>query len=163
MPVITPAHLHILVNHIPVIGVPLVALLLCWGIFRRHDLVIRAALYGAILMAGGSFLTDQTGDGAKDNIKNEVWASKEAIEEHEDAADNANIAALVSGAMALVVLVMARGGKPVHRVGAMVVLFALVVTGAAMAKTGWEGGKIRHSEFQVTASPTSQGTKDNDS
>ncbi len=161
MPVITPAHLHILVNHIPVIGVPLVALLLAWGIFRRHDLVIRAALYGAILMAGGSFLADQTGDGAKDNIEHEAWVKKEAIQAHEDAADYANIAALVTGAAALVLLVMARGGKPVHRVGATVVLVATVVTGAAMARTGWEGGKIRHSEFQSPVA-ASQGAKDVD-
>ena len=162
MPVITPAHLHILVNHLPVIGVPLVALLLCWGIFSRHDVVIRAALYGAILMAGGSFLADQTGDGAKDNIEHQSWVKKEAIQAHEDAADYANIAALVTGAAALVLLVMARRGKPVNRTGAMVVLLATVVTGAAMAKTGWEGGKIRHSEFQSTTA-ASPGTKDADS
>jgi len=160
MPVITPAHLHILVNHLPVIGLPLVALLLFWGIVRRHDLVIRAALYGAILMAAGSFLADQTGSRAEDDIKNEVWAIKDVIEEHEEAAEAANIAALVTGAAALVLLVMARGGKPVHRVGAMVVLAATVVTGTAMAKTGWEGGKIRHAEFQPAGSAVTPEAKD---
>lgn len=162
MPFISPAHLHVLVNHLPIIGMPLVALLLLWGIVRRQDLIIRVALCGTILMAGGSVLADLTGDGAKDNIEHETWANRDVIHEHEDAAEFANIAAIVTGAAALILLVMARGGKPMHRAGAMAVLLALAVTGAAMARTGWEGGKIRHSEFQATAPSIIQGTQDDD-
>src|SRR5664279_1692885 len=147
MPLITPAHWHVLLNHLPIMGVPLVALLLCWGLLRHHDVVIRAALYGAILMAAGSFVADQTGDGAKNNIEHEAWVNRDLIRAHENAADYANTAALVTGALALVVLVMARGGKPVRFAGAIVVLLALLVTAAAMARTAWEGVKIRHSEF----------------
>jgi hypothetical protein len=163
MPIITPAHWHVLLNHLPIMGVPLVALLLCWGLLRHHDVVIRAALYGAVLMAAGSFVVDQTGDGAKNNIKQETWVNRDLIRAHENAADYANTAALVTGALALVVLVMARGGKPVRRISAMIVLLALLVTAAALARTGWEGGKIRHSEFHLSAPPTSQGIKANDS
>ena len=163
MPIITPAHWHVLLNHLPIMGVPLTALLLCWGLFRRHDVVIRAALYGALLMAAGSVVVDQLGDAAKDNIEHEAWANRDLIRAHEDAADYANTAALVTGALALVVLVMARGGKPVRFAGAIVVLLALLITASAMARTGWEGGKIRHSEFDVSGPPTSQGITDNDS
>jgi hypothetical protein len=148
MPVITPAHLHVLINHLPIIGIPLVALLLAWGLLRHQDAVIRAAMYGAVLMAVGTFAADQTGDGAKDNIEHESWAKKEVIHEHEESADYANIAGLLTGVAALVVLVMARGGKPVSRGGAFAILALLLFSAAIMARTGYLGGEIRHSEFQ---------------
>jgi hypothetical protein len=159
MPVITPAHLHVLINHLPIMGVPLVALLLAWGLFRRQDAVIRAALCGAVLMAAGSFITDQTGDRAKDNIEHESWYRKDTVHEHEESADFANPAALATGVAALVLLLLARGGKPVSRGGAFGVLLALVLTGVIMARTGYLGGQIRHSEFQP-ADTTASGIKD---
>lgn len=152
MPVITPAHLHVLINHLPIMGIPLVALLLAWGLFRHQDAVVRAALYGAVLMAVGTFVADQTGDRAKDDIRDQAWAKREVIHEHEDAADYANIAGLVTGAAALVVLVMARGGKPISRGGAIGILVLLLFSATVMARTAWLGGEIRHSEFSpVTA------------
>ena len=161
MPLITPAHLHVLLNHWPIIGIPLVALLLAWGLFRHQDAVIRAALYGAMLMAVGTFVADQTGDRAKDNIEHEVWANRDVIHTHEEAADYANIAGLATGLAALVLLVMARGGKPISRGSAVGILVLLLFSATIMGRTGWLGGKIRHSEFQVTSPPT-QGTTDDD-
>lgn len=153
MPVITPAHLHVLINHLPIIGIPLVALLLAWGLYRHQEAVIRAALYGAILMAVGTFVTDQTGDGAKDDIRDQPWAKREVIHEHEQAADFANISGLVVGIAALVVLVMARGGKPVSRGSALGILLLLLFSATIMARTAWLGGMIRHTEFQPGSSP----------
>lgn len=150
MPHITPAHLHVLVNHVPIIGLPLVALLLIWGLARREDPVVRAALLLSVLVAIGTWFTDYTGDGAKHDIKNNSWYNRAVVSRHEEAGDRANIAGIAAGVLALGVLVLARRGKPVRRDGAAVVLVVLIAASGFAAWAGYQGGKIRHDEFGLT-------------
>lgn len=150
MPHITPAHLHILINHIPIIGLPIIALLLLWGLVRREDAIVRAALIGTVLIAAGTWLTDFTGDGAKDDIRHLAWANKDVIVAHQDAGDQLNLVAIATGIVALAALVLARGGRPVRRTLAFAVLVLLVGSSALAARAAWQGGKIRHDEFGLT-------------
>ncbi|HEY3933031.1 MAG TPA: hypothetical protein VGL65_00265 [Gemmatimonadales bacterium] len=153
MPHITPAHLHVLVNHIPIIGLPLVALLLAWGLARREDAVVRVALLAAILIGIGTWFADYTGDGAKHDVRNNAWYNRAVVERHEQAGDRTNIAGIAAGVLALGVLVLARGGKPARRDGAAAVLAVLIVASALAAWAGYQGGKIRHNEFGLTPPP----------
>jgi len=150
VPHITTAHLHVLVNHIPVVGLPIIMLLLAWGLLRREDAVVRAALIGTVLLAIGTWFTDYTGDGAKDDIRHLAWANKAAITAHEDAGDQAEMVAIAAGVVALATLVLARGGRPMRRPLLFVVLVLLIGSSALAARAGWRGGKIRHDEFGLT-------------
>ena len=150
MPHITPAHLHVLINHIPIIGSPVIALVLAWGLARREDAVIRAALIGTVLIAAGTWLTNFTGDPAIDDIRHASWFQKPVVDTHEEAGDRANIAGIVAGVAALATLILARGGKPFLRPAVLGVLFALGVAAVLAGWAGWQGGKIRHTEFEVT-------------
>jgi hypothetical protein len=157
VPHITPAHLHVLINHIPIIGLPIILLLLAWGLLRREDAVVRAALIGTVLLAVGTWFTDYTGDGAKDDIRHLAWANKAVITAHEDAGDQAEMVAIATGVVALATLVLARGGRPMRRPLLFAVLVLLIGSSALAARAGWRGGKIRHNEFGLTpaASPDS--------
>lgn len=156
MPHITPAHLHVLINHIPIIGLPVVAGFLLWGLARREDAVIRAALIGAVLVAIGTFVVNLTGDPAIDDIRHADWFQRQVVHAHEDAGDKTNILAIVAGVAAIATLVMARGGKPFSRIAGSVTLFLIVFAAMAAGWAGWEGGKIRHSEFGTTPPPAAQ-------
>ncbi|HEY4099960.1 MAG TPA: hypothetical protein VGM20_03690 [Gemmatimonadales bacterium] len=154
MPHITPAHLHVLVNHIPIIGLPIVALLLAWGLARREDAVVRAALLLTILVAIGTWYTDYTGDDAKHDIRNNTWYNRAVVQRHEHAGDNANIAGIAAGVLAIGALILARGGKPVRRSASAAVLIVLIVASGLAGWAGYQGGKIRHDEFGLTPPPT---------
>ena len=154
MPHITPAHLHVLLNHIPIIGLPVVAGFLVWGLARREDAVIRAALIGAMLIAVGTFVVNLTGDPAIDDIRHLPWFEREVVRQHEAAGDKTNILAIVAGVGALATLVMARRGKPFSRPVAFVTLFLIAFAAMCAAWAGWEGGKIRHTEFDTTSAAT---------
>jgi hypothetical protein len=158
MPHITPAHWHVLLNHIPIVGLPIIAALLLWGLARREDAVIRVALIGAILVAAGTWVVDLTGDPANHEIRSAAWYQKPVEHAHEQAGGRANIAAIVAGVAALATLIMARGGKPFKRPAALGVLFLLGVAAVLSGWAGWQGGKIRHSEFGLTAPPTAEST-----
>jgi hypothetical protein len=147
MPHITPAHLHVLLNHIPIIGLPVIAGFLLWGLARREDAVLRAALIGAVLVAIGTFIVNLTGDPAVDDIRHTSWFQKEVVHEHEEAGDKANILAIVAGVAALATLILARRRKQFSRPLSFAVLFLVVFAAMAAGWAGWEGGKIRHTEF----------------
>ncbi len=153
MPHITPAHWHVIINHLPLVGVPVAAMLLIWGLLRHEEAVIRVALLAAILGALSAWLTDYTGDGAKHDIRGEPWATRTVISQHEEAGDNAMIISLVAGAAALGTLVMARKGRPVPPWAAVGVVVLLLAASGFLAWAGWQGGKIRHTEFGLTPSP----------
>ena len=149
MPLITPAHLHVLINHIPIIGVPIIALFLLWGLARRDEPVVRAALIGTVLIAICTYITVLTGDGAKDDVLTRSWVNKELVEAHEAAGDWANYAGIVIGVAALGTLFLARKGRPVPRAAAFGVFCLMLVATAILARASWEGGKIRHDEFKT--------------
>lgn len=149
---INAAHWHVLLNHIPIIGVPMVAILLVWGLSKVNEAMIRLALLATVVMGGAAWLVETTGGKAEDEIKDAkyAWVSRERIHDHEEAGEKAEIAAIATGVLALGVLVMARGGKPPHRSATYAVLLGLGVSAALLGWTGWEGGKIRHDEFGLT-------------
>ncbi|MES2124069.1 MAG: hypothetical protein V4503_05215 [Gemmatimonadota bacterium] len=149
---ITPAHWHVLINHIPIIGVPMVAILLVWGLTKVNEGMIRLALIATVLMGGATWLADFTGGKAEDDVKDGkyAWVSEHIIHEHEEAAEKAEIAGIATGVLALLVLVMARGGKAPNKKAVYGVLLGLGVTATLLAWTAWEGGDIRHDEFGMT-------------
>lgn len=149
---INAAHWHALLNHIPVIGIPMVAILLVWGIAKANEAMVRLALLATVAMAALTWVVDQTGGKAEDEVKDAklAWVSRPLVEAHEEAAEKAEIAAIVSGVLALGVLVMARGGKPPHRAATYGVLLGLGATATLLALTAWKGGDIRHDEFGIS-------------
>lgn len=151
---INAAHWHVLLNHIPIIGLPMVALLLAWGVARANDAVIRLALIATVLMGAATWVVVLTGTSAAEEVKaaKYAWVKRDVIEEHEEAGEKAEIAAIVTGVLALTVLVIARGGKPPHRRATLGVLLGLGISAVLLGWTGWEGGGIRHDEF--VANPT---------
>jgi ferric-dicitrate binding protein FerR (iron transport regulator) len=149
---INAAHWHALVNHIPIIGVPMVAILLVWGIAKANEAMVRLALLATVVMAGAAWLADNTGGKAEHEVKDAklAWVSRHLIHEHEEVAEKAELAAIVTGVLALGVLVMARGGRPPIRPATYGVLLGLGVTAALLAVTAWKGGDIRHDEFGIS-------------
>lgn len=141
-------HLHLLLNHVPVLFLALGALVLAWGLVRKSDDVMNVGLAVvaiAALAAGGTFLT---GEPAEDRLEGFAGVSHAAIEQHEESAEAALVASLITGGIALVILPMRR-----KRPGVVAVILLGAVAFGLMARTANLGGKIRHTELGgVTAS-----------
>lgn len=144
------AWLHLMTNHIPVLGLPIAALALAWGLARRYDAVIRLALFGAVLLGPLTAFVAWSGEGAEEVVEDTAWASHTRIHDHEEAGERARLAALVVAAGALVVLVMARR-REISRGGTIAVLVGLVAASAAAGYSALEGGEIRHDEVHGLA------------
>ncbi|MGB7213086.1 MAG: hypothetical protein WBC97_10735 [Gemmatimonadales bacterium] len=146
----SPAHLHLLVNHLPILGAPFVLLVLAWGAFTRSRDVTRLALWLMVPLALVGFLADQSGDSAKHQLKAESWIDKALVHEHEERADTTVIVFYVVGALGALAL-WRRRSHPDERWPLGVAAVALTTASLLAAWTGLAGGVIRHDEIRPAA------------
>lgn len=59
------AHWHLVLTHIPILGVPAALALLLWGLFKKSSDLRNVALFVFILCGIFSLLAKQTGEGAE--------------------------------------------------------------------------------------------------
>ena len=142
------AHVHLLLNHIPVLGTIFAFLILAWGVVgRSHDLT-RAGLVSLVASAVMAIPTNLTGDPAADAVKGLPGVTTPIISAHEDAADLAFYVLLAVGALALVALVVPMLSDDARRKLTLAVLAGALIAGGLMARAANLGGRIRHTEIR---------------
>ena len=132
------AHLHLILVHIPIVAVPLMTAILCYGIKRKSPELIRTTLVILFLSALITIPAYLAGEGAEEIVEHFPGIVEDNIEKHEDAALYAFIAVLLNGALSFVALFWARM-RPAAAVLA-------VVSSLLLFWTGNLGGNIRHAE-----------------
>ncbi len=143
-------HLHLMLNHAPVIGVVFAALLLSIAVLRHSDELTKVAFGFLVLLGGATALVFATGGPAEQAIEKLPTFSREITERHEDAAVAATAVMVAIGVFALIALVVYRR-RPVAR---RVTVTAVVAVFAAIGVVGYVanlGGQIRHTEIRAGA------------
>lgn len=143
----TDAHLHLLVNHFPII-VPILGLLvLVAGFILKNTIVKRTAL--GILLFGAlmAFPANFTGEGAEEMIEEMPGISHDKIEAHEEAAEVFIWVAGLLGLLSAVTLFLDIKNKPIAKGMYLVVLAAAIAVLVLGKQTGTTGGEIRHPEI----------------
>ena len=154
-------HLHLILNHVPVIGMFFVLLILAVAMWRRDSAGGKlglSVLVGLAMITGLVFLT---GEPAEEAVEDVAGVSERMIHPHEEAAEVALIATLVVGGAALVALVALRR-KPLPRWAMGSALVAVVVVSGLLGWTANLGGQIRHAEIGTTAPPVGDDDDDRD-
>jgi uncharacterized membrane protein len=148
-------HLHLMLNHVPVLGTLFGLVLLAWGIMRRNDALQRAALVTFTVVALIAIPVYLTGEPAEEAVEHLAGTVDSAIDPHEDAALISFIAMELLGALALGALLLSRTRfKPALVVrGAFVIA---VLTGGLMVWTANLGGRIRHGEAGAGAAQSGE-------
>ena len=141
-------HLHLILNHVPVLGTMFGLALLVWGSWRRNISLQRAALVTFALAALVAIPVYITGEPAEEAVEELAGVAESAIEAHASAALVALIAIELLGVLGLAGLFLSR-----WRVNSTIPLRAAlavaVVTAGLMAWTANLGGRIRHSELRA--------------
>jgi uncharacterized membrane protein len=142
------AHLHLMVNHFPII-VPIVGLLiLIAGFFSKSDIVKRTALLVVVFGAIFTFPAMYTGEGAEEIAENLPGVTDNIIHRHEEKAETFAVFSYILGLLALVGFWASKTKKPyadIIAIGVMVVGLVALYTGK---ETGTSGGEIRHTEIR---------------
>jgi hypothetical protein len=153
------AHMHLLLNHLPVLAVAFGAALLGVSQIFGQKPYERLALVVLLFSALVALPVYLSGEPAENVLGAIAPISEPLIESHEEAAAIALGATAVVGALALTSLLAIRRNQSILA-GRLVALTVAVsfMAAASMAVTAYLGGKIRHSEI-VTTTPSLSGRK----
>ena len=141
-------HIHLLLNHVPILGVLFGSLVLLYGVLRRSEDGVRIGLATLVLAALFAIPVYLTGEGAEEAVEGLPGVSEALIGEHEEAAEAGFIGTGVLGVLAALALVAGwRGSARVGPLRWTVAAGGLVAFGW-LAYVGSQGGQIRHTEIR---------------
>ena len=154
----TPVHLHLLLNHLPVIGTVIAVCLLAFALLRGDDRTGRVSLGLLAVLAAVAVVAFLTGEPAEEAVEHLPGVSGPLVERHEEAALLATIALGVVGAASAGWLLLFRR-RPLRRPVMLGLLAAALVPAGAMAYAANLGGQIRHAEIRPGAAAAAGETR----
>lgn len=145
------AHLHLMVNHLPLFAVLFALVFLVIGLWRPALPVVRRAGLVLLVVGGlGGGAAYLSGEPAEEIVEEQALVDHDRVEEHEDAGKFGLISTAIAGVLALAILWRSRNAA----IGRGATILALVVglwAMAVLARTAWLGGKIQHPELRTGA------------
>ena len=142
------AHVHLLLNHIPIIVTMLGLLLVAVAMWRHSDYLARVAMSFFVGGALSALPTYLTGDPAEHTVIHLPGVTREVIHSHQDAALIAAIFVGVLGLFALWAIWNFWSTPLLPSWVVRVALVASIIGSGLMAWTGLLGGEVRHTEVR---------------
>lgn len=156
------AHLHMVVNHFPIIGTILALGILIVGLILKNHTVrntsyvlfIVAAIFGALSMG--------TGEGAEELVKDMPNVGWEIIHEHEEIAEKLALLLYVLGLLSIIALYLNFKKNTKEKLVSFCIVGVGVVSLFLVQKVGTSGGEIRHTEIREGFQNTTTEKEDTD-
>jgi uncharacterized membrane protein len=143
------AHLHLILNHFPIIGTIIGSALMAYALYAAEIKMQKSILFLWIVFAALTPLVMNTGESAEEVVEKIPGVSEVAMEEHEEAAEISLWMMVGLGLISIGALFTS--GKPAGKNVALFAFFFSLIVFASMARTGYLGGQIRHTEFSANA------------
>jgi len=142
------AHLHLVVNHLPIIFPIVGVLVMITGLISKSESVKRTAFMIFILGALTTVAAMNTGEGAEEIVEKIKGVTDNYIESHEESAESFAILSYLLGGLSVLGLLASFKQKSFSSlISISTLIFAFVVLFFAK-KTGTTGGEIRHTEIR---------------
>ncbi len=150
-------HIHLLITHLPIFGSILGGLVLVHGLWTNSNQTKIAAYNIFIISAIGAGIAYLTGEAAEETVENIQGVVEATIKQHEEFALFALISLILLGVASILGLLLTIRKSPLTRTTAFVILFISLISFGLVARTGYLGGQIRHTEINSTnnTNPTS--------
>jgi hypothetical protein len=143
-------HVHLLVNHAPILGAIFALALLVASFLWAPDALRRTALVVLVGVGLAGAAANFSGEPAEDAIRGFPGVQRALIHEHEEMGELSFYTAAALGVLALGALLRWRR-VPVPPVAALGALAGAAVVSGMMAYTGLLGGRVRHNEVRTDA------------
>lgn len=140
-------HLHLVINHLPIFGTMIGSLVLLHGLWSNSRSTLIAAYNVFLLSAIGAVIAYFTGEPAEELVENIPGVAEAAISAHEEAAEIAFICISALGLLAGLAAINTWFSDKSSKSLRYAVLVCAVLSFGLMGRTGYLGGKIRHTEL----------------
>ena len=148
------AHLHMVVNHFPIIGTILGLGILIGGLVFKNNSIKNTAYCLFIVAALFSFASMNTGEGAEEIAEKLPDVTDQIIHEHEEAAEKLALVLYFLGAISIVGLYLNVKKNAKANLVSFLALTVAAVGVFLAQQTGTTGGEIRHTEIRANATAT---------
>jgi hypothetical protein len=138
-------HLHLITNHVPVVGIFIGIFVLLWAQIRKSSEARSLALVLFVALGVVTLIAYFTGEPAEEAVENLAGVAKAAIEEHEDA----SVFGLFFGEVIALISLAGLSLRSLREKKWFVpLLIALsIFTSTVFARIAYLGGNIRHTEI----------------
>lgn len=140
-------HAHLLVNHIPIIGVIFSLITMIVGIMSKSDGIKRTALILVIIAGFGTFAAHVTGENAEEasEIRNDF--THQLVEQHEHASEPFFQVMMLTTLVSIAALIFSMRNHKLGNILTYVVTAGIIAASFLAQQAGESGGKIRHPEI----------------
>ena len=150
-------HIHLLITHLPIFGSILGAVVLAYGLWMKSTHTMVAAYVVLIISSIGAGISYLTGEAAEETVENIQGIGKEMVDQHEDFALFALIALMLLGLISLAGLFLNRQKSSLTTTVAQVACIISLIAFGLVARTGYLGGQIRHTEISSNTASQAPG------
>lgn len=155
-------HLHLLITHLPVFGSIIGAFVLGAGLWSKSNPTKMTAYCIFIASAIGAGIAYLTGEAAEEAVEKIQGVSENMIKLHEDAATLALISLIVLGIFSLFSLLVTYKNSSLIKTAALATLVVSLISFGLVARTGYLGGQIRHTEISGSSVTGNNGAESNE-
>lgn len=145
------AHYHLIVNHFPIIGLLIGAIVLLTGFLSKKSDINLTGFGILIFSAIASIFAFYTGEGAEEIVEHLPEMSKTLIHTHEEYAEKFFILTLVIGVFSISGFILEWRKNILSRYVKILVLLMAFVNVFFAKNVGTSGGEIRHSEIRINS------------
>jgi uncharacterized membrane protein len=144
------AHLHLVVNHFPIIGTIFGLGILIAGLVLKNNSIKNTAYVLFIVAAIFAFLSMYTGEGAEEMVEDMPNIGKQIIHEHEELAEKLAILLYATAFFSLVSLYTSVKNHKFAKMSSYITLILAIAATVLGSFVGTSGGEIRHTEIRDT-------------
>jgi uncharacterized membrane protein len=140
-------HIHLVITHLPIFGSILGGFVLAYGLWTKSN-ETKIAAYGLFIISSiGAGIAYLTGEAAEESVEHLLGIFEATIEKHEDFAIYALVSLIILGVSSILGIFLTLKKSSATRTLAFVIFLISLVSFGLVARTGYLGGQIRHSEI----------------
>ena len=143
------AHLHMVVNHFPIIGTIFGLGILVTGMILKNNSVKNTAYILFAVAAIFAAFSMGTGEGAEELVEDMPNIGHQIIHEHEEIAEKFAVILYVTGFFGLISLFTSYKKYRFATLFSFITLALAIVAGVLTKSVGTSGGEIRHTEIRT--------------
>ena len=148
------AHLHMVVNHFPIIGTILAIGILIAGLLSKNTSIISTSYVLFVIGAIFGILSMNTGEGAEELVEDMPGIGWKIIHEHEELAEKMALLLDILGVLSLVGFYLQYKKNAKEKLVSYIILLIGIASLFVIQKVGTSGGEIRHTEIRKDFSNT---------
>ena len=143
-------HIHLLLNHFPIIGTLIGSAILLYSIIKNQNTGKLTGSFIILIMAIIAIPVLLTGEPAEESVEHLSGISKTLIHDHEEASEKAFWLMEVTGILSFLAILLLKIKSALASKAFWICFAFSAATFFAMAWAGNLGGKIRHPETSST-------------